>query len=284
MNRSLVVACLLLPFAAFVDAAEPDCVAQRQVDVMNIAAQVILIGETHGTVELPAFVDGLVCSLLRGGKSVILAIEQDGDEQDGLNRYLKSPGNAADREALLQGRSWKTYADGRGSAAMFALIDSMRRLRGAGQRVGVIAFRRKDNFDIPMSEADRVHLTAEDNALQNRLNDQDMASTIQYAAILYRRYTVVVLAGAGHTSTILSRSTNPMLGTYMPMGQIVVAQMPVFAINFDVGGGEHWAMGASGGRSQAIEGGPLYVVGTQIDAVVRVDHLTASPPARDVIR
>lgn len=266
-------------FASRVCAAEPDCVPQTQVDVARIDRQTVLIGEAHGTNEIPAFAGALVCSFLQAGKSVILAVEQDGDEQEGLNRYVESSGSAADRADLLRGRTWMRYSDGRGSAAMLALIESVRRLRGDGQRVGVLAFRRNDNLRVPMDDADRVMLTPADNASQNRLSDADMASNVQYAAILYRRYVVVVLAGYSHTSTVVSVSNDARYGTYRPMGQLVNDAMPTFVVGIDIGGGEHWF----GDKVWTLDEHQLVVPGARIDAIVRIDRLTPSPTARSVV-
>ena len=261
-------------------AAPPECTAQTQVDVTKIEPQVILVGEAHGTNELPRYTGELVCSLLKAGKSVVLAVEQDGDEQDALNRYMRSAGTANDRKILLKSRTWGTYSDGRGSAAMFELVESIRTLRQTGQRVGVLAFRRADNLEVPMEEPDKVRLTPADNALQNRLSDVDMANSIMYAAILYRRYVVVVLAGYSHTSTVPYTSNDPNFMSYLPMGQVVAGQMPVFTIGIDSGGGEFWTAGPGGGRQRPIQAGNLFVAGTKIDAAVHIDGLTPSPPAR----
>jgi len=281
LRPSLFAAALAsLCLAAPVCAAPPECTAQTQVDVARIEQQVILIGEAHGTAELPRYTGELVCSLLKAGKSVILAIEQDGDEQDGLNRYLRSAGTANDRKILLRGRTWGTYSDGRGSLAMFELVEAMRALRQDGQRVGVLAFRRADNLEVPMEEADRARLVAADNALQNRLGDIDMADRILYAAILYRRYVVVVLAGYSHTSTVPYASTDPYFMSYLPMGQVVTSQMPTFTIGVRTGGGEYWTAGTGGGKARSVEAGNLFVMGTKIDATIRIERLTASPPAR----
>ena len=275
-----VAASLLLVAPAF--AASPECTAQGQIDVAKIEPQVILIGEAHGTNELPRFTGELVCSLLKAGKSVILAIEQDGDEQDALNRYLRSAGTPNDRKILLRTRTWGTYSDGRGSIAMFDLVEAMRVQRQVGQRVGVLAFRRADNLEVPMEEADRARLSPADNALQNRLGDIDMADRILYAAILYRRYVVVVLAGFSHTSTVPYASKDPYFMSYLPMGLIVTSQMPTYTIAFDSAGGEQWALGQGGGKARPLDAGNLFVTGTKVDALVHFDKLTASPPARGV--
>ena len=277
-----IVAAIAIACAAcfIAHASEPDCTPQTQVDVSRIDRQVILIGEAHGTVEIPQFTLGVVCSLLQAGKSVILGIEHNGEQQAALNRYLLSSGGAADRADLLKGINWARYSDGKGSVAMFELVDAMRRLRLQGQRVGVLAFERNEGLDVPMEAADRTMIVGEDLKLANRLNDADMASNVLYNALLYRRYAVVILAGYSHTSTIPSTWNAAMFGTYEPMGQLVSEQTPVFTIAIDTGGGRQ----AHGGKIYEIEPGPSYVVGTQVDAHVRIEHLTPSPVARDSVK
>ena len=131
---------------------------------------------------------------------------------------------------------------------MFDLVEAMRVQRQAGQRVGVLAFRRADNLEVPMEDADRARLSPADNALQNRLGDIDMADRILYAAILYRRYVVVVLAGFSHTSTVPYASKDPYFMSYLPMGLVVTSQMPTYTIAFDSAGRR--AVGAGAGRRQ----------------------------------
>lgn len=265
-------------FAGTAAAADADCVPQKDIDVAQIDARIVLVGETHGTSEIPRFTAGLVCSLLRAGKSVVLGVEHSGQQQESFNRYLRSAGSEADRQMLLQGQSWKTYADGRGSVAMLELVETLRKLRHGGQRVGVLAFSRNDNLQVPMEAADRAFLTPDDDLLQSRIADRMMADTVMNAAILYPRYVVVALAGSGHTSTVQGTDRDP---AFMPMGQLLTAQVPAFIIGFETGGGEHWAYGLGGGRVRAIDAGPTFAGGTRVDQIVRIDRLTASKPARD---
>ncbi len=275
---------LLLSLPLLVSAAEADCVPQTQIDVSLIDRQIVLVGESHGTNEIPAFTAGLVCSLLRAGRSVILGIEHSGEEQAALNRYLDSAGGPVDRQALMQSSAnWRSYADGRGSVAMLAMIESMRRLRKQGQRVGVLAIQRNDNLSVPTEAADRVPLKPADTALYGRMNDADMANAVLYAAILYRRYVIVVLAGSAHTSTVPSSGDDPMFVRRMPMGRIIAAESPVFSIGIESGGGEHAATSSAGSKLHPMTPGPLYEEGTQVDARVRFDRLSASPPARDAV-
>ena len=260
--------------SATVPAAEVNCVPQRHVDVASISAPVVMVGEPHGTNEFPEFTRGLVCSLLKAGKSVILGIEHDGDEQAGLNKYLLSEGTAADQMELLSARAWQGKTqDGRTSKAMFDLIESMRRLRHAGQRVGILAIERNENLDVPTTPEELTFLSPQDNVIQSRGNDRTMADNIVYAAVLYRQYTVVVLSG--HTYTTIGY---PADKDFQPMGYLVAQQLPVFFIGFQTEGGTHWQTGPGGGRERPLPAGRL-MEGSKADAIVNLGAITTSEPA-----
>ncbi len=255
-------------------AAEADCAPQVQLDVTKIEAQFILLNEIHGNVEMPRFTAALVCSLLRAGRSVVLALERQGEEQVNLNRYIDSDGGPADREALLRARGWhQRCPDGRMSEAMLDLIENMRLLRRAGQRVGLLAFSKNDNLDVPMTVAENAHLTPADNVLVSRIYDRAMADNLMFSGILYRGYTFVALTGHAYTNR-----GYPGDPDFMPMGALLSAQTPTFIIGFDSPGGTSWRAGPGSCGPLRIDAGKLFKDDTKIDAVVRLDGLTASPP------
>jgi hypothetical protein len=100
----------------------------------------ILLGEFHGTRELPAFVGGLVAQLA-AVHPVILGLELPAERVPSLDAYLANDGGPAAREAALRDPWWTIpYQDGRESVAMFALIEAMRALRAGGARVEVVCF------------------------------------------------------------------------------------------------------------------------------------------------
>lgn len=274
------VASLLASHRAF--ATEPDCRAQTLIDVDKIHASVVLIGEVHGTQEIPRFTSGLICSLLKAGRPVILGIEHSSEQQAALNRYVVSNGDDEARAALLQGVNWRSYSDGRGSQAMFELVDVVRRLRGQGQPVAIVAIDRNEGLDVPSTGGTMPRVSAAENATLNRLGNEAMAHSVLYAALVYRPYVVVVLSGFSHTSTLEAVTDDPMLMTYRPMGQVIATDVPVFTIGIETGGGKYSATGESGSKVYALQLGSLYVRGVHVDATAQIDRLTASMPARDM--
>src|SRR5262245_61858050 len=64
-----------------------------------------LLGEQHGTREIPAFVGDAVCQAAAGGP-VRLALEISRSEQPRIDAYLNSSGGPSARAALLEGPFW----------------------------------------------------------------------------------------------------------------------------------------------------------------------------------
>ena len=132
-----------------------------------------------------------------------------------------------------------------------------------------------DNLKVPMTDADKVPLTFEDNNIYSRLNDLGMAHNLLAASVLYRNYTVVGLAGFRHTSTKKGSSRDP---SYLPMGHVLSALASTFIIGVRQGGGEFWGMG-SGYQVYPLEPSDFFGDQDQVDAVVTFPKLTASPSA-----
>lgn len=252
----------------------PDCTPQSQLDVSQIKQQIVLVGEVHGTKELPEFTSGLVCSLLKDGRSVILALERFAEEQEHLQRYIESDGNAADRAALLGVHMWASrWQDGRSSEAMFALVEDIRKLRKSGQRVGILAMQHLDNLKVPMTKAESAHLSPADNDIYSRINDRSMADSLLFASVLYRKYTIVGLAGYKHTSTKKGSSRD---ADYLPMGHVISSMAPTFIIGVRHGGGEFWGRGSSY-RVMQLQSTQFFEEGDKVDAVIAIPKFTASP-------
>jgi len=104
--------------------------------------QWVMIGEMHGTAEMPAFFGDLVCqAAANSGRPVTVALEQDAEMQPAIDAFLASDGGPAARNAFLAASMWRgKMQDGRASQAMFALYDRLRAMKQSGQIRGVVAF------------------------------------------------------------------------------------------------------------------------------------------------
>jgi hypothetical protein len=103
------------------------------------SGSLLFLGEMHGSREAPAMTGEIVCSYAMKGP-VALGLELPPAEQDGIERYLASDGDADAKHRLLAGDFWRSDKDGRASSAMVALIESARRLRHEGSQVTVFTF------------------------------------------------------------------------------------------------------------------------------------------------
>ena len=179
--------------------------------------------------------------------------------------------------ALLALPAWaRTFQDGRSSEAVLALIDDMRKLRAAGQRVEVLTMQQRLGADVLRRADELLPITEADNQLASRLNDRAMADTLAYTALMHRGYTVVALAGNVHTATRRPAWVSDPL--YQPMGQLLSAMKDAYFIGLKSEGGTSWNCNPACGAHRLL-GGKMYDGGARIDAEVQLGKLTASPPA-----
>lgn len=175
--------------AAEPDGADPALVAQLADLVLQRSP--VILGEIHGTAEVPALVGEVVARVLAGGGPLLLALEIPSSHQDQLDRYLASAGSQADRAALFGHRFWG-FRDGRSSVAMLALLDRARDLRASGLALEVLA------FDVAEPDAGR---------------DREAVLAANLAAALRRvdRPPVLVLTGNLHARKAIGNPFDPTL-------------------------------------------------------------------------
>jgi hypothetical protein len=99
----------------------------------------LLLGEIHGSQETPSIAGRVACSYSLDSETA-LGLELLTSDQANLEEYLESNGDLCSRQKLLGTSFWKKTRDGRSSAAMFELIEYVRRLRRQGLPISVFAF------------------------------------------------------------------------------------------------------------------------------------------------
>src|SRR6202166_3161952 len=261
-------------FPARTGNAPPTCGAVPGLDPLLRSRDVVLVGEMHGTVESPAFVDRAVCLALAVGRSVTVGLEIPLEEDSRIRAFLASSGSASDRDALLRGAFWQApFQDGRRSRAMLALLGDLRRSFHAGSPLHLLlldstAFRGG-------SERDR--------AMARRLRDAIAAAPHDL---------FLVLTGNIHTRL---RQGVPWDPSYEPMGFVLTHLAPKLALAaLDVAytGGSAWicetpepaSCGAKALKGRPDAGSPGVTLAPTVSAegysgFYRVGTLTASPPA-----
>lgn len=125
--------------AAAMSASTTEAVALL-VDAIG-TSKLVLLGEMHGTREIPAITGELAAHYATRSDPVLLGLEATSNDQARVDRYLESADSQSDRTRLLAGKHWREpHHDGRDSRAMLDLIERMRQLRATGARVSVVLF------------------------------------------------------------------------------------------------------------------------------------------------
>lgn len=176
-----------------------------------------LIGEYHGTVEMPGIAGDAACAAVAAGRPVVLGVELTPADQPAIDAFMASDGGAAARAALTEAPGWREEG-GRSTAAIADLIDRMR-LLAKHHPISVIAFdtAREPHGTSPQREA-------------------AMAAALSTARARVPGGLVVALTGVGHADKEgFTSSKPPFLAAagHLPASQTV-------SLAFARPGGRYW--------------------------------------------
>ena len=132
----------MIGLLALAAASVPACSRVAGVERLwaNPETRWVMVGEMHGTAEMPAAFGDMVCQAAQqSGRPVSVALEQGAEMQPAIDAFLASDGGPVARTAFLAAPMWKGQ-DGRASVAMLALYDRLRGMKQAGQIRTVYAF------------------------------------------------------------------------------------------------------------------------------------------------
>jgi len=105
--------------------------------------RLLVLGEMHGTREIPLLVRQLVDDYSRDGTPVVLGLEVPTAQTAPMQAYLDSDGSPAARQRLSAAPFWAVaddQHDGRRSRDMLDLIDALRVLKASGRAVQVMGY------------------------------------------------------------------------------------------------------------------------------------------------
>jgi len=237
-----------------------DCTDIPGTEPVLAAGRIVMVGELHGTNEMPAEFLRLVCSALRRGQAVSVGLEMF-DPNGALGAYMSSLGDSGARQALLAARHWNGMRDGRSSVAWLDMIETLRSWRQGGLPLTVFAL-----YDAPGPGS-------YDQAMAARLRGERSA-----------RPGTLILTYTGNVHSMLK----PVPGLPAPMGSLVADLDPV-SIGLSSEGGQSWAcMGAGPCGVNEFPAqpakGPLHAAAPAAQTGVytlqlNVGRMTASPPA-----
>lgn len=233
--------------------------------IRNTPAQVIVVGELHGTKEMPAFAGNVVCHFAKKKIPVLLALEIPSNLQTSLNNFHTSTGNKQARDELLSEKFWSnTGKFGMASEALFELLELSRKLKSDGYQIIPFA------YDISVDPRP-IPLDKGETSIFRR--DLLMAANIQTRAIQYKDHKIIVLAGNYHVRNN---------GSSFDMASFLTKSTPNIRIGFSHLGGQSWNCT---GPQEAMYCGSQVIkpttalVSDGYDAIVNLKVLHASPPA-----
>jgi len=243
----------------------------------TLAAPIVLLGETHGTTEIPAFFGQMACHAAeqRREQTILVGLEIPRSAQAAIDAFLGSDGGSQARKAVLEPKFWqREYQDGRSSKAMLDLLDELYRFRASGLKLVV------RGIDLPEGEsADQ--------------RDARMAEAIAGAVETVRPAQTLVLVGDVHSRMLKGYPWDPA-ADYLPMGAHMRAKYDeAIGLHVRSAGGTAWmcSMAAECGAhefpSREITGetprialNPEALEKTGWSGTLFIGKITASPPAR----
>jgi hypothetical protein len=117
--------CVLLCFATAANASQ--CRYIAGVEPLLVPGRVVLVGEMHGTKEMPEVLVALVGRAVERGLPVDVGLEADPPAQVAIERYMKT-GELKDRYAIVAPRV--AYGDGTASEALLEMYTALRAMHG----------------------------------------------------------------------------------------------------------------------------------------------------------
>lgn len=198
--------------------------------------RLILLGEMHGTREIPPLVGHLVRSYAKQGP-VVLGVEIDATQAKPLDTYLHSDGSAAARAALLADRYWHKPAnqsDGRRNLELIDMIEYLRALKAKGSEVSILP------FDNPPS-----------GSIDTQARDKAMAGRIRAVFQALPSGRLLVLSGNVHAMLAKPGYAPPemqdTMGSYL-------RDLDPWSVNIAAQTGEFWACAGTTCGPTAVNG------------------------------
>ena len=184
----------------------------------------VLVGEYHGTNEMPAVARDIACAATATGRPLAFGVELSPSDQPAIDAFMRSNGSPSARAALLASPGW-TEKGGRTTAAIVDMLETLRRL-ARRNKVSVVAF---DAAPTPRGTS------AEREAA--------MAKLLRKAGAKQPGTIVVALTGAGHAGKSPWSSYTP---PFPAAGQLLPAERTV-VLTFARPGGRYWGCAAPNG-------------------------------------
>lgn len=225
----------------------------------------VILGEIHGTAEVPALVAAVLAERVAGGRPVTLAVEIPDSHQAALDAWLDDP-QGGDAGAALAGHRFWSFEDGRSSVAMLGLLEQVRRWRQSGAQLDLLA------FDVP------------DPGVTGNVRERHMADRLRRAVTRPGAAPMLVLTGNLHARRKIGSPFDP--GVELMAWHL--RDLPALSLDVRARGGSAWICAPGCGAHELGAPDPTLAVGLRrfdrasangYDGEVVLERFTASPPA-----
>ncbi|HEY5800374.1 MAG TPA: hypothetical protein VIT92_09135 [Burkholderiaceae bacterium] len=184
--------------------------------------KLVMLGEIHGTEQSPDVLLAVVCAARAAGLPLSAGLELPKAQASVLHAYLESDGGPEAKQAMLRSAFWqRPFQDGRSSAAMLRLLESLRSLAAVDKQLNVFAL---EEYTGPM----------DGSMPQSR--DEFMAWRVRQE--LQRRPHALVITLTGNVHNMLQRPAY-LASVPMTMGEFLADLKPV-SVNLRTMGGNAW--------------------------------------------
>jgi len=214
MNILPKICTFALLAAVFKYSAAAQCGNSVDLPKVLLDRRLHLIGEVHGTKQIPDFVFSYACRLSEHGEGAVLALELSPEDQGLIDAYMRSSGSASDRKMLLESKEWSgpvNDQDGRTSGSILWLMEQVRQYNATrpGRQIYVAA------------------ISGSDASMSTRVRD---------LATRWSAKRVIVLTGDLHSSV---KKGNEFDADAEPMGYLLKDLSPI-SLLADYEGGTAW--------------------------------------------
>jgi hypothetical protein len=194
---------------------------------------VMMLGELHGTQQVPRFVAQGVCQTASAGTPVTVGLELPVENQERVATFIRSAGTEDDWSKLMEAPFWRSpFPDGRSSEAVANLLEELRRLRVQGLDVEAFV------FDHPK--------------VQGQEREDAMAATVLASVRKSPQRFFLVVSGNIHPRTAQGL---PWDKKYRPMGMLISQQVEdAVALDVAYNSGTAWIC-AVGPKGEMLECG-----------------------------
>lgn len=237
----LLLACQLSCGVAYAGQTEIDDAAQR-IKINAGSHRLVVLGEMHGTREIPDLVERLA-DIYSAEGPLLVALEITRGEHAMLARYMDSPDDRLQME-MRKRAAWNVMPDkndGRRTQDMLDLIDALRSMRASGRDIAIFPY-------------DLEKGTYQDG--EHR--DHQMAKHLRRAYDALPEGRLLVLTGNVHA--MLVKKASPGLQLQTPMASYL-ADLDPYSVNISAEAGSIWACSKRCGEMQlsngSIKEGPM---------------------------